>query len=954
MHVIRAIVLCTVAFPAFVAAAQALEVTNNQSFDIRQPVLVRGMKADASGAAQQVGDDAVVIVEVPASGSARPLEHKPAAASKTPTAMPGEDGIAIRYGEKDLGKLSWDILVENIDKTPSDEEASQTKRNFDGLFNAQKITFKSVNKGALFETFAGEMNKEGLKLAVSLDVYPAGFVDVRATFTNESEYRTKVYAAVLTRWEQPHAASRSVNYDNHIAPLEDGGSTPFRAGVGRHLFVQRGVDWINMGFEGAAVAWMNDFAPSFTSHKPATAKSPAKWIGANLPHLGQEAMVVGGKLYSITEIARPSIKSYRGRLDDNILPGKDQPLTFTSRLVFSSDARTDERVDQDFIAYTGFNPQKQDGETTRVSFGVKYVKFGTAYFPYSTLGENFEKWHMPGQMKETYWPLSADTVTQYKLFADDIKRDLRIAKAMGFESIRLHHLEEIARLDKAVQDEYLDFLFAEFKHLGLTALLDVKLPTARVVELVKKYRPQVDGVEIDNEVLIFGINDNEVQYWKDTYNAVKEVAPDMPVWLTGHTNTGAFERLRKLGVPFDKVGAHAYMDAVDAIPSGRDYALAVANYASEIGKEPTITEWNWRFLTRMTPEDRAKIYPPIYENILKTHCMPLLYQFQLQESLAMTTKSLRGIRHYEQLNLSRRLRPEALEFMRLIKKYSDPGLPQNILSNDFRHTLDIGPAAKADESVMLTVTNTSDREFSVTATPEGPQGVELRIDGDNTFKVPGKSSQNYKLHFKIPDSALPGFYHFFVRLDAGNGLISYAMFEVRRNGMIQFDKDKGVHPEVTYSGDALDYDFNRDIAIVYADEAKDQANRWDVESAWLLYQTLESATGRPVKIFQLQDLPADLRKSGNLIVVGMPGNHELIKSIMSDVSPQGTSWVARAKANDAHGDWLIVAGEDEGTLNLSAIDLTLRYWLHAKDSGARRVPLTDKPIEKGPDPSVLP
>jgi hypothetical protein len=952
MHVIRAIVLCTVAFPAFVAAAQALEVTNNQSFDIRQPVRVRGMKADASGAAQQVGDDAMVIVEVPASGSARPLEHKPAPASKTPTATPGEDGIAIRYGEKDLGKLSWDILVENIDKTPSDEEASQTKRDFDGLFKAQKITFKSVNKGPLFETFSGEMNKEGLKLAVSLDVYPAGFVDVRATFTNESEYRTKVYAAVLTRWEQPHAASRSVNYDNHIAPLEDGGSTPFRAGAGRHLFVQRGVDWINTAFDGAAVAWMNDFAPSFTSHKPKTEKSPAKWIGANLPYLGQEAMVIGGKLYSITEIARPNIKSYRGRLDDNILPGKDQPLTFTSRLVFSSDARTDERVDQDFIAYTGFNPQKQDGETTRVSFGVKYVKFGTAYFPYSTLGENFEKWHMPGQMKETYWPLSADTVTQYKLFADDIKRDLRIAKAMGFESIRLHHLEEIARLDKAVQDEYIDFLFAEFRHLGLTALLDVKLPTARVVELVKKYRPQVDGVEIDNEVLIFGINDNEVQYWKDTYNAVKEVAPDMPVWLTGHTNTGAFDRLRKLGVPFDKVGAHAYMDAVDAIPSGRDYALAVANYASEIGKEPTITEWNWRFLTRMTPEDRAKIYPPIYENILKTRCMPLLYQFQLQESLAMTTKSLRGIRHYEQLNLSRRPRPEAFEFMKLIEKYGDPKSPQRVLKTEYQ-AVEMSQLSRASVRVM----NTSDKPLSVDVSVEGQTGrlaLELKSYPKITIE-PGKVEQvDFDFRLTEGDKAMPGFYHAFVRFEGENGIVSYAWVELRKQGPIKIDKEKGVHPEVTYSGDALDYDFNRDIAIVYADEAKDQANRWDVESAWLLYQTLESATGRPVKIFQLKDLPEGLRRNGNLILVGMPSDHELIKSAAAEIKPQGKSWVARSGINDAHGDWLIVAGEDEATLNLSAIDITLRYWLHAKDSGAHRVPLTDKPIEKGPDPSVLP
>src|SRR5205814_924976 len=162
-----------------------------------------------------------------------------------------------------------------------------------------------------------------------------------------------------------------------------------------------------------------------------------------------------------------------------------------------------------------------------VQFGVPYTKFGTAYFPYSTLGENFGRLHMPGMSQEGYWPLAADTVKQWNLFADDIRRDLRIAKAMGFESIRLHHLEMLEPLD----------------------------------------------------------------------------------------------RLRRLGVKFDRVGEHAYQDSLDAIPSGRDFALAASDYGTEIGKPPVITEWNWRGLTRLTPEARAKVYPPIFENVLATRCM---------------------------------------------------------------------------------------------------------------------------------------------------------------------------------------------------------------------------------------------------------------------------------------------------------------------------------------------
>ncbi|MEO6435122.1 MAG: hypothetical protein ABIP55_05105, partial [Tepidisphaeraceae bacterium] len=594
-----------------------------------------------------------------------------------------------------------------------------------------------------------------------------------------------------------------------------------------------------------------------------------------------------------------------------------------------------------------------------LNFGVPFARFGTAYFPFSTLGENFEKWHMPGQSKESYWPLSADTVTQWKLFADDIRRDLRIAKSMGFESIRLHHLELIDPLPKEVQHEYLDFFFGELKQLGLTALIDCELPAARVAELVKRYRPQIDGVEIDNEVLIFGIDDEDLERWKETYQAVKAIAPDLPVWLTGHTNTGAFDRLRKLDVPFDMVGAHAYMDSLDAIPSARGYGLAVANYATEIGKPPIITEWNWRFLTRMTPEARAEVYPPIFENVLKTRCMPMVYQFQFQESLAMASKTLRGIRHYEQLNLSRRPRAEAFEMMTLIDRYGDPNGPIRRLSTigvedhfvaTFKDGVAHGKFYLANESA-------DHKSLALSAALEGPPGVQLSLDdpADAKIALAGGETRSVRFTAKLGNDAAPGFYHVFLRLEGENNFLRYAWAEARNPGAPKIDKakDKGSHAEVAYGEGALDYDFNRDLAIVYAD-GRDAESRWDVESAWLLYQTLESATGRAVRIFQLKDLPAELRKSGNLIVVGMPASHELIGAVQAEIKPQGKSWIARARAGEKRGDWLIVAGDDEASLNLSAIDLALRYWKHAKDSGCRRVPLTDMPINRGADPSLLP
>ncbi len=907
---------------ASISLGAKVEIVNNQPFPIAMPWKLR----DGGG---------VVMVNVGANGKQTIDESAKAQADGGRiVAEAVENGIRLKSADRDLGTLSWDIFLEKVDRKPTDEEAAKTKRDFDKTF--APIAMKFAPSGDSLWSADGEKN--GIKLHVELETYSGGFADLRTTFTNQSAPKEKIYCALLTRWDGK-PSSRSVDYDNHITLLPDGGATPFRAGEGRHLFVQRGVDWFNTTFDDKlTVAWLNDFTPSFTVHRDATPKTPAHWTGANTAQLAQEAMVKDNVLYSVTEIARPQIKSYESRVAGNVLPGPDQPLTTTARLIVSNDKLSDARIDELFVGYTSFNEQTREGDTIRLTFGVPYTKFGTAYFPYSTLGENFEKWHMPGQNKTTYWTLSADTVTKYKLFADDIKRDLRIAKAMGFETIRLHHLEEIAKLDKAIQDEYLDFFMGELKHLGLTALLDLKFPPQRIAELVKKYREQVDGVEIDNEVILFGIPDDEVQYWKDCYKAVKDVAPDMPVWLTGHTNTGAFERLRKLGVPFDRVGSHAYMDSIDAIPSARDYSLAVASYAAKIGKSPTITEWNWRFLTRMTPENRAAIYAPIFENVLKARSMPLIYQFQFQESLAMASRGLRGIRHYELLNLSRRPRPEAIEFMSLIDSYCNPNLPQQRLRTSRNYVLELPENTDGTGTAIVGLINGSDKKLSITATAEGPSDCELSVGGRSpTFTMNPNQHRDIPINFKLPADAMPGFYHFFVRLDGGDVGVSYGWAQVRKTGPLKIDKEKGYNPEVSYSDGALEYDFNREISIVYGKEA----TGWEVESAWLLYQTLESATGRPVKIFQMNDLPDEVRKSGAIIAVGTPKTNELVGEA------KGKFWVTR------RDNTLIVGGDDEANLNVAAIDLVLRYWKYARDSGARRIPLTDEPINKGADASDL-
>ncbi|MEP6663797.1 MAG: hypothetical protein ABJC04_09055, partial [Verrucomicrobiota bacterium] len=576
-----------------ISHAAVLRVENNQPFQIKMPVTVRGLNlgegqwtADGQRPVQMMGSNAVFVVDA-AAGAHKEITFKAGNEAKTGVfaLKPVTNGVALFFSEKEFGQLHWDIFLKPA-KAAENDSKPDAPENFDAAFQALPLSFEKTTNGPVFDVWSAEVVKSGLKLKMQLLAYGDGFLDINAQLLNESAGEQAVYAAVVCRWEQPLTKSRTLCYDNRISTLAGKEFSPFRMDEGRHQFTQRGVDWVRNIFpKGETVAWMNDFAPSFTllddSNKN-TLKQP-RYQGANLPQLGQEVQTVGGKFYSITEIARSNIKSYRDRLKENALPALGEGVVFSSRLVFSKKSLGNTDVDQMFVGYTGYNEQRTTPEGASISFGVKSVRFGTSYFPYSTLGENFDTWKLPGMDRESFWPLAADTVLHWQDFADDIRRDLRIAKFMGFQFIRLHHLELLAPIPKETQQEYLDFIFGELRHLKLKAMLDAYASDSAIVELLKRYGDAIDTVEIENEILIWGIPLDRPSQWKQTYAAIKQVAPHVRVHLTGYNNTGMFNRLQTLGVPFDRVGLHSYVDSVEAIPTARGYALALGSFGSKIG-----------------------------------------------------------------------------------------------------------------------------------------------------------------------------------------------------------------------------------------------------------------------------------------------------------------------------------------------------------------------------------
>jgi hypothetical protein len=765
---------------AAVSPLLAVEVVNHHPFPIRQPVTVGGE---------------TVMVD---------LESRAVL-----VAAADRDGLRLTYRGQDAGRLSWGL----------------------------PLAFQSARPAAQYTDWEAKATRDGLEWSVTARVYPAGFVDLRVALRNVSAKAIYgEYLAATARWEHPQIGVRELCYDNRIEKLDAKGQSRFSvpnagesASESRHWALQHGVDWVAAGVGSAGALWMAGYSESPTVMEESGTRAP-RFTGLNIPQFKHEVRAGAGSLEWVTEFAREN-RAYRDRFAEGRLPDRGQTLVDESRIAFSDAPVARPRADEMYLGYNTYASRSGD----RIDVGVPYTTFGTSYFPYSTLGENFGSLKMPGQEVDAFWPLSADTVTHWRDYAGDIRRDLAIAKAMGFTVIRLHYVDAISKRPAATQLDYLDFLVGEIRRLGLRAMFSTAFTywtPEQIAARVGRYKDVIDRVEIENEVLIWGIPLDRPQYWSRILAEVKKAAPNVAVHWTSHLNTGVFGRMDQLRLRQDVVSAHSYIDGLDAISSARGFALAVGNYARRVGKPAIYTEWNWRFLTRMSAEARAKEYPAIFDGLLATRSISELYQFQFQETMCVNPETNRAIRHYEPLWLSRRPKPEAFELMKLMDRYAAPTTPNRMVGADH-------PVVGDGKGVAtFHLENRTAAPLVLRATVEAPPGVVAKL-GRAEVRIAANGKAEVAVDLSLAADALPGFYHVFVRLEGDHGLLRYLWAELRKPG-----QPKGAT-----------IDLNRPVNVVFAKGAPDPI----VQAAYMLATTAESASGRPVGLYSEEDLPQDAR-----------------------------------------------------------------------------------------------
>jgi hypothetical protein len=131
--------------------------------------------------------------------------------------------------------------------------------------------------------------------------------------------------------------------------------------------------------------------------------------------------------------------------------------------------------------------------------------------------------------------------------------------------------------------------------------------------------------------------------------------------------------------------------------------------------------------------------------------------------------------------------------------------------------------------------------------------------------------------------------------------------------------------------------WDRPLAVAYGATA----SVLEVETAYQLTSTLQSATGRPVWLSSVADLPDSLRQDGTVVLLGTPTTNALVAGAPAGLTAAATAGgmappgvIAVAPAAGGQGQWLLLTGPTKEAAQAAAIEVVLRYWKNAKDATA--------------------
>lgn len=855
-------------------------------------------------------------------------------------AVPAKSSVRMTKGDRPTaGPMSLDFSQELIGiKWQGDNKAQMSfglvripGRNGvtdDAVMSFQpiKLNLAPASDGA----YSGTAQSGDYEVAVCAMPSPGGWLDLDVSVTNKTGNKESAYLALVRKVVASEASDFKMRWNGQYV---DGATEPEKfsgSWVYNHC-----VDWFSWKAGNLSYVTASSFTPGLT-----TETSPGRWQTANHFYVWERVRRHGDTLYFISEISGPdpSQKPGYAGIKAYMPPLKDEPVKLHYRLAMAEKPEPTWQESQ-FLVSSGYRQVTATADKVVVDLGVPAVEFGTSYFPYSTMCENFDYYRTPSLDREGWWPFAPKMWERWREFVPQMRTDFRIIKSMGFDWVRMHHLELIGTMDDKNASAFMDFYMAEARKLGLKVLIDTSGTPEWFAKLAGRYKGVVKRIEVENEVLIPGIKPGDPERWTACYNAAKQAAPYTDIFLTGNCNVGIFDRLDYLGVPYDRLGYHSYKHGPGGEETLSTLSVAMAGVAAGKGKTPVLGEFNWKFLTRMSPEARARQYALIFGKILEPRQVPEFMQFHWQETMSVNPRLTRGgLRHYETIFLDRRPKPEAFELMKLIRRYSAPTAPIRELPIRITNTALLKGRAKA----QFTITNTTTKPITIKLTAESFGDAVSRITSPQTISLkPGKSATG-AISITLKPDAMPGVYHFFVRAHysyAGlaSARVSYGWGYASNFGVPKLDTEPVLPDLVEYPTGTrfLDrIDWTKPLCVAFGPDSPIV----ELEMAIMIANTLQSATGRSIRLCSTADIPANMLKTGSVVLVGTPESNPLIgaqsKSLLLTEGRGSVVYLAHKDGKPA-ASCVIITGHKPESVQAASTDFVLRYWKNAKDSVCR-------------------
>lgn len=905
------------------ARAQSLVVRNNHELPysgaIQTPVALpdghyRGKSGNDVAAAEVRQGMARIDVALGTRGTVR-LERAGSPGSTPFAAGPlsiaaGAGTTNIRWSNRTAAQLEFDLIA--INGTAGEVDSAVAR------FSAIEIPWKRNADG----TLSGAVERSGFAVSLVLSPYASGSLEVRArvsrTGTGTGAIGNTGYLALVRRVTAPGATGARSRFNGREM---EGGESP--STWDRDFWYTRGVDWTTWRAGDLSFLSVNGFSPVPTIMRNGV------WVEGSHFYVWERTRQRADAMYFVSEIAGPNADQAKSRY---------MPVTPYASLLGGDTVSLKWRLavapvpakgweESQLRGFAGYRSTQSADRVVTIDLGVRSVMFGTSYFPYSTFGENFDYYRVPGMSSEAFWPISPTMWSKWREYIPRMRTDLRIARAMGFEAIRMHHMELLQKLERREALAFLDFFANELRSLQLKLFIDTEGPAEWVSTVVARHADLVTHVELENEVLIGGIKPGDAARWTSLYNAAKSAAPKADVFLTAAGNNAMFSRLQALGVPFDRVGLHAYKHGPQWKEAYSSHALGTAGFASDMGKSMTIGEFNWKDMTRMSPELRRGEVAEVYERLLSSRSVPELIEFQFHESLTFNPSvSGSASRHYEPLSLDRRPKRESFGLMKVIHDYGRPDAP----AREMPIIVDEAKAVGGRATVAYTVTNSTGKPVSGMVTSSAFDGISSTLNAPNRFTLRPGERKRGSVTVTLANARAFGTYHHFVEVKHGSK-VSTGWGIVANEGAPTFNTasvlgDRVVYPE---GSDVVSrVDWARPLAVAFGAEA----SVLELESAFQLANTLQAATGKQVRISSVDDLPDSVNRRGVVLLVGTPTSNALVARDQPQTGKPGNGSIALRTSG---AQYLLLTGADAKGVQAAVVELLLRYWPNARVAALR-------------------